>query len=180
MGSSKDQSKPWDYPSPRTALLLDSSLGCDWLCWHDEWHWHGCFAWVSAGPFGKMSGHFSTQSSSWCSSLFLCSKCRHLAESPGLEYVVHTQIEWPRNTQCPAESSSTGPCAKSVLWKMTGSSLLPPRAWSLCLTADIWHFCCHLTDLSPSSTLTTVSYKLSLWLLKSLLCMIHPHFSSWH
>lgn len=88
----------------------------------------------------------------------------------------------------------SGPGIPNVLQRAAAQDLVPnlssgkwlgvlfflPEHGSLCLTADIWHFCCHPTDLSLSSTLTTVSYKLSLWLLKSLLCMIHPHFSSWH
>lgn len=172
MGNSK--ANLGDYPSPRTALLLDSSLGHDRFYWCDEWHQRGCFARVSTAPFGKMSGHFSTQSS-WCSSLSLCSKCRHLTECPG-----HTKTGWPRSTQCPAESSSTGPHAISVLWKTTGSSLLPARSKGVCVwlqksdisaaTPQIWalHPCYH-------NFLQT-----QLMVIKSLPYTFHPHFSSWH
>lgn len=101
-------------------------------------------------PFWKMSGHCLTQSSSWSSSLSLCSnnkcvysKCRHLSECLSLVYVVHVPIELSRNnTVLLQRPTAQDLVPKFVLLKITGSflypSFLPYRSKGACVWMQIF------------------------------------------
>lgn len=144
-------------------------------------------------PFWKMSGRCSTQSSSWSSSLSLCSnnkcvysKCRHLSECLGLVYEVHIPVELSRNTQyyCKDQQHRTScPNLSSGKWPVV-FFILPSI---LSEAREHVSECRYLTFLMPAHrfkpfiyVITISSTGLSLWLLSSLLCVIHPHFSFCH
>lgn len=87
---------------------------------------HPCLSAASAGT--------------WLSALVWNVWCTPRLSGPGYPMSCREQQHRTLCQICPLEND----------WEFFSSS---QEQGSLCLTADIWHFCCHPTDLSPSSML---------------------------